>query len=629
MTRRLRALARLGPVFACLLLAACGVAENMGLVDAEDPSAPPGIPYGVDIEGSMPDAVRSYLLAASDAAQATDRPPSSALVLRRRAEDDLDKLRRALRAQGYYEGDVSFEIVRPEPDEAAGSAAGEIARDVENMLEGPPTRIVYRFDMGPRFTFADRRVEMTGDPHGFKPPRLADLGLKAGEPAVAEQVLNAERALVRAAQQEGFAFAEIGDRSIVVDYDADVMNVDLTLALGERVTFGVPEIAGIDGIDEDYVRGRIPFEAGDQYDVRKIEEARTRLLDSELFSTIKISPAKTADEDGRLPVAFEMTQRKHRTIGAGLGYLSGEGPNARLFWEHRNFLGGGERLRIEAGGSASSQEAKANFRKRDFFMPDLALIADGSIKNEDTDAFSSRSIGAGLGVERTFNNHVSGTLGVAYRYAEIKENGKDDDVFGLISVPATLALDYSDNLLDPSEGWRLDLRAAPFWDTLGLDTRFLKGRATATWYYRLANDPRLVFATRGSVGSITGVSRDQIPADERFYAGGGGSVRGIPYQLAGPLDDGEPLGGRSVLEGSVELRWRAFTSVELVSFLDAGSVFGSSVPATEGDLEMGTGVGFRYVTPVGPFRFDIAVPIDKRKGIDDSFQFYVSIGQAF
>ena len=102
MTRRLRALARLGPVFACLLLAACGVAENMGLVDAEDPSAPPGIPYGVDIEGSMPDAVRSYLLAASDAAQATDRPPSSALVLRRRAEDDLDKLRRALRAAADF-----------------------------------------------------------------------------------------------------------------------------------------------------------------------------------------------------------------------------------------------------------------------------------------------------------------------------------------------------------------------------------------------------------------------------------------------------------------------------------------------------------------------------------------------
>jgi translocation and assembly module TamA len=136
---------------------------------------------------------------------------------------------------------------------------------------------------------------------------------------------------------------------------------------------------------------------------------------------------------------------------------------------------------------------------------------------------------------------------------------------------------------------------------------------------------------RGSVGGIVGVGRDELPADERFYAGGGGSVRGIPYRLAGPLDeDDEPLGGRSLVELGAEVRYRVTESIGAVLFLDGGTVSSSAYPDPFGEgLRWGAGPGLRYITPIGPLRVDLGFPLDRRRGVDDHFQLYLSIGQAF
>jgi translocation and assembly module TamA len=161
-------------------------------------------------------------------------------------------------------------------------------------------------------------------------------------------------------------------------------------------------------------------------------------------------------------------------------------------------------------------------------------------------------------------------------------------------------------------------------------TTFVKNRLTATRYFRLRNDPRLVVALRGSAGAIVGADIDEIPADERFYAGGGGSIRGVPFQLAGPLDDNnEPTGGRSILEGGGEIRYQVLGNVEGVLFLDGGSAFEDEIPEFGSAWQFGTGAGIRYLTPVGPIRVDVGVPVDRRDDIDDAWQLYISIGQAF
>jgi translocation and assembly module TamA len=145
----------------------------------------------------------------------------------------------------------------------------------------------------------------------------------------------------------------------------------------------------------------------------------------------------------------------------------------------------------------------------------------------------------------------------------------------------------------------------------------------------LDTDRRFVLAGRATLGSLVGEETDNVPADKRLYAGGGGSIRGYEYQSVGPLDaDGDPLGGRSLIELNAEVRIRVTDQVGLVPFVDGGMVFDSVYPDFEEDLRWAAGLGVRYFTAFGPLRVDIAIPLNKRE-FDDSFQFYISLGQAF
>ena len=131
------------------------------------------------------------------------------------------------------------------------------------------------------------------------------------------------------------------------------------------------------------------------------------------------------------------------------------------------------------------------------------------------------------------------------------------------------------------------------------------------------------------MGATSGAERDEIPADIRFYAGGGGSIRGYAYKSVGPRHENQPLGGRSVAGLSSELRMNVTDTMGFAAFVDGGGVFESSFPDFGETFRWGAGLGLRYLTPVGPLRLDIGVPLNRREGIDNSFQVYVSLGQAF
>jgi translocation and assembly module TamA len=218
---------------------------------------------------------------------------------------------------------------------------------------------------------------------------------------------------------------------------------------------------------------------------------------------------------------------------------------------------------------------------------------------------------------------------LAFRAAQIQERDQEEEEFGLLSLPVLYRWDRSDNLLNPSRGGRLALENEPFVDVFGNDVAFNKTRLSYSHYLKVLDEPRVVLAGRGAVGTLFGASRDEVPADLRFYAGGGGSVRGFGFQLAGELDDDDnPLGGRSLLELSGEVRVRLTDTIGAVAFVDAGSAFGSSVPDFSETLRIGAGPGLRYFSPLGPVRLDIGFPINARDA-DDSFLLYISIGQAF
>jgi translocation and assembly module TamA len=201
----------------------------------------------------------------------------------------------------------------------------------------------------------------------------------------------------------------------------------------------------------------------------------------------------------------------------------------------------------------------------------------------------------------------------------------------LAGLPLILSRDRTDSLLDPKRGHRLAVEVTPYFGEFAGTALFARTFVTGTYYYPLTKTPRpMVLAARLKLGSVVGESSQDIPANKRFYAGGGGSVRGYGYQLIGLLDDDNaPRGGRSVIEMGLEARIPISGTLSLVPFVDAGLVSPNVVPSFSEPLRIGAGLGGRYETPVGPLRVDIALPVNPRPGIDDSYQFYISFGQAF
>ena len=618
----LRALVLIAVIALPLLGAGCAGNGEEGPLDAEE-EAVDVITYDVAVHGEMPNALRDLLLAASSAQRLTERPPAGVLVLRRRAQADVDTLQKALRSEGYYAGTVDFVIegdTAPQPRENAVAGLAAAAR----------AHLVFNVDPGPLYRIVRVDVEVENPDAGFKAPTPADIGLAIGDPAGAQHVLDAETRLLGQTLRQARPLAKLGPRRAVIDNDTRQMEVTLRVTPGPRADFGTITFEGDEGIDETFLRRRLPFDSGQAFDPEVVDKGRTSLVQTNLFSVVRVDIGTARDAQGRVPVSYVVTPRLHRSIGGGIGYQSDTGAEVHAFWENRNLFGAGERLRAEATWGQSDQELNLTFRKPDIFIPRLALLGEAGAASTSTDAYDSDSLRAGTGLEYAFTDRVTGTFGIAYRYADIKEKDEDRQTYGLVSFPATVDWDFSDDLLDPSTGGRVRLFGAPYFDTLGADTRFFKTQLTHSRYFSLLAEKRLILALRGSLGAMDGASRQDIPADERFYAGGGGSVRGIGYQLAGPLDDDdEPLGGRSLAEFSVEFRTRFTESIGGVAFLDGGTVFDNATPDFEDPLRLGTGVGLRYITPIGPLRFDVGVPVDRRRGVDDAYQLYISIGQAF
>ena len=207
------------------------------------------------------------------------------------------------------------------------------------------------------------------------------------------------------------------------------------------------------------------------------------------------------------------------------------------------------------------------------------------------------------------------------------EARRDYEMFGL---PLSASWSDANSLLDATKGSRITFSATPYVGKYKANFTALRTRMDASTYLPLIGKDELVLALKGAIGSVWGVEADDVPPSVRFYSGGGGSVRGYAYQSLGPRNaEKSPLGGNSVLEVSVEPRWKITETLGIVAFLDGGMVYDDTPDFTFGQgMRWGAGVGFRFYTAIGPLRFDVATPLNPRKD-DERIQFYISIGQSF
>lgn len=292
-------------------------------------------------------------------------------------------------------------------------------------------------------------------------------------------------------------------------------------------------------------------------------------------------------------------------------------------------FGRGNRLQTSGTYSKIELSNQSTFEISDFLRPEQLLVFGYRVGDDDPDAYSSRSaqLGATLVMPIVTTNYTL-SVGAAHKYSEVTQLG-NTDTFNLFFFPVVFQWDARNDRLDPRAGTQFLVGLTPFQDAGDTDLQFVRSIIGGSGYIRIPGWPSTFLALRANAGVMEGAGRFDIPADERFYSGGGGSVRGYAYQAVGPRIDGTPIGGKSLLEVSTELRFRHTESIGSVVFVDGGTVFADSVPASDEELQWGVGLGFRYFTGIGPLRVDVAVPVNKREGIDDNFQFYISLGQAF
>jgi translocation and assembly module TamA len=566
------------------------------------------IAYETALTWEADEATQTLLAPHADQAflQKTD-PVSSFNHLRRRANRDLEYFRTTLRALGFFASQNTFEVNR----------------------DSDPPQLAYTLVPGPRYTFSSFEF-LPASAEVMLPelPTPEELGCTPGVPAVADAVTACRDKLLARLRAKGYPFAAVPDQQVVVDHATQTVRVSYQIDPGKLAVFGKVEISGLETVRPEVIEKEVPWEVGEPFDTTKLNTLRTRLYQRDLFSVARVQAGETVGEDGMLPVLLEIQEAKHHTISAGLSYRTDDGPGLKAFWEDLNRRGMGNKLRLSLTLSQRDMRFNTDYTIPRFQREDQALKIESEIGREDTDAYTSQKILGRAWVERRINPALTLSLGLGLRISQVEQDDETDSFF-LVSTPFQWNYDKSNDKLDPTSGYRMTGLITPFLSVTDPVHSFLKADGTFTHYLGFGAEREWVLATRLRTGFIVGASRDDVPPDLLFYSGGGGSIRGYAYQLAGPLDeDDDPLGGRSVFETSVELRRKITEEIGMAVFVDGGTAFNSPFPDFSETILWAAGAGIRYYTPLGPLRADIAVPLNKR-GVDDSFQFYISIGQAF
>ena len=545
-----------------------------------------------------------------------------------RARSDKLLLDRLMRIYGYYDAQVMQTVGGIEPGREA------VAREV-----------TVRFDIKPgaRFRFgiiALGELATTGPDY----PYLREaFGIKPGDPLYSDVIVQERADLDVALGETGFAFARMGEPDLVVDHQTEAGDLALPLSPGGKYRIG--EVVSDDPrfLSGKHLESIARFERGDIYKRSEVDDLRRAILATGLVSSAAVKPRETvapsAGEPGTVALDVSLARAPLRTIAGAAGYDSGDGFRLEASWEHRNFFPPEGMLRVRAVAGTKEQLAGVTFRRNNFRARDQVLTLDLYASNVNRDAYAARTIALSASFEKlsTLIFQKPFTWGAGFevllsdeREATVAGAPTVRRTYKVGAVPLRAAFDGSDSLLDPKRGLRAALRISPEVSFQGSkSSTYARLQADASYYLPVGGT--VVVAARARLGSIPGTSLANIAPSRRFYAGGGGSVRGFGYQQIGPRDVlGEPSGGRSLSEFSLEARVQTGLlggALALVPFIDAGAVDASVTPRLN-DLRLGVGLGLRYQTGFGPIRIDVGTPLGRRPG-ESRIGVYVALGQAF
>ena len=555
--------------------------------------------------------------------------PDGALGLEMRTRTDIKTAVQLMQSEGFYDGRAEFELQDTDTKLAKVTV---ILHPGTRYVVGDTT-IVY--DPVPKIPAAmrDRVDELF--------PRAAIPGIENGTSVNAPTMLAKVTRMPEALQEQGWPDARITEQHYYLDRGRKTLNVAIAIDPGRAAKIGRVIVTGESQVKPDFVAGLAEWEPGDEFwDTRRVDDYVSELRKSGLFRNVTLVVMKDMEKDDGVnvperPVAVKVEDAKFRTLSAKLRYETDTGIGVEGGWEHRNLFGRAEKLTLTVPISTTATGLKAKFEKPAFLSRHQKLLLGGSALTENSDGYDRQGVALSGGVERKWTREYSTYGGLFGDVGKIKSSDasswQDYSVYG---AEIKLTRDTRNDTLNPSAGSQIDVAFKPMTgqydgDFSGLGTQVgLRGYYAPFRKVDGSPDDSLILAGRVEAGGFSGADLRNIPPSHRYYLGGAGTVRGYGYQGIGPEDeDGDPMGARSYQLVNLETRFKVTEEMGFVCFLDGGMAYTQEMPKLDLDMDWGAGVGVRYFTPIGPVRFDVAVPI--KDDANPPVQFYISIGQAF
>ncbi|KAJ31140.1 autotransporter assembly complex protein TamA [Sulfitobacter pontiacus] len=533
------------------------------------------------------------------------------------AQADYARLLAVLYDEGYFAAVIKITI-----DGVDASAIAPVA---------PPRQInraVINIETGHKFSFSKAEIAPVA-PETELPDEFA-----AGETASLGVMKEAVAAGIEGWRDQGHAKAELADQQLTARVPDATLAATLRLRPGPRLRFGELTVKGKSDVRLRRIVKIAGLPTGEVYSQEQLDLAATRLRRTGAFSSVAMIEAEQITAPDVLPITAQITDAPKRRFGFGGELSSLEGLSVSTYWLHRNLLGGAESLRVEGevsgiGGDSGGTDYRlgTRFERPATFNADTNFYALAEIEQLDEVNYFSRQLDLEAGIERIASEERTYTLGVGLRTAETRD-AFGENKYTLLTLPLSAEHDYRDNRLDAKDGYYAKASVTPFVALSGSDNG-VRTYIDVRGYKTFGTTRPVTFALRGQLGSVYGPTLAESPADYLFYSGGGGTVRGQPYQSLGvDLASGDTVGGRSFAGLSAEARWQVRDKIGVVAFADAGYIGAEEFYDGSGTWQSGAGLGLRYATGIGPIRVDLAVPVSGPE-TDENFQVYIGIGQSF
>jgi outer membrane protein assembly complex protein YaeT len=535
--------------------------------------------------------------------------------------EDLDRIQTYYHSQGFYHAKVESHQVTP-------LFGHEVIVEIQ-IAEGPPMIV------------SAMTLLVDGEPEGpWHSELLRAMPLRVGSRFTTPAYQDIEKSTVRYLSDWGHPKARV-EMAARLDKSTNQATISVDVRTGPICYVGPIALEGNQNVADQVIFRELRFSPGDRFNGSKIQDTQQRLFALELFQFVDLTVDNMEDNGTTiLPIRILVKEAKKQTVRVGGGYGTEDRFRGQLQWEIRNFLGDGRRMQINAKASSIVQMVQGRFLQPYFLTPHSYLNVDGGIEHENQVSFENQKVYLDPVFNYRWSEKFSSYIGYdleANRLLNVKiqpvvqgPQDRERENYFVSSVLQGNAWERVDIPANPHEGLRFFQTIEWATAALGSQVDYVKLILEGRGYVPLSKYGVLAAKLRwGGIQTLENTL--YIPIFKRFFAGGGDSVRGYPYQKLGLLDQyGNPIGGMTLVEGSLEWRFPLPQSFEGVLFTDFGNVYERSFDVLWKSLRYTAGCGVRYLTLVGPLRLDFGYQLNPPEGnFFNPYQFYFSVGQAF